>query len=668
MTVQGNRVLLLTFSAELEDGRPLYVSSNCHPIKATGLEPAGFSFHAAALRLLGYKECSEDDNDNKSESEEKDIGHTASYDSYSFKGKKKSGAGKDQQDHYALLGLGHLRFLATEDQIRKSYREAALKHHPDKQASLLLAEETEEGKQAKKDKIESHFKDIQEAYEILIDPAKRRIYDSTDEFDDEVPSDCAPQDFFKVFGPVFMRNSRWSVAQPVPSLGDDNSPIKEVDKFYDFWYGFKTWREFPQEDDFDLEQAESREHKRWMEKQNAKIREKARKEEYARIWTLVENAYKKDPRILKRKEKEKADKLKKKEAKYRERRQKEEEAAKIAEDERLRKEEEDKRVAEAALAQKKAKEKEKRLLRKERSRLRTTSASVISKKILGISEDDVERLCSSLEVDRLRNLCEQIENKEEHEQARLLRDALANNDGGNKLENSVQQNSSIQEKPIGQGVEGQAKAESLLDNYEKKEKPWSREEVELLRKGLQKYPKGTSQRWEVIANYIGTGRTVEEILKAIKTVLLQKPDSTKVFDSFLEKRKPVNTILSPLTTRDEAVGLPVNGSNNAMGVGEKEKCTIEQLASGGSGQNTDKKEIPSGSVQSALNGSVAANEQESWSAVQERALIQALKTFPKDTPQRWERVATAVPGKSKVQCMKKFSELKDNFRNRKNAE
>eukprot|EP01018_Ginkgo_biloba_P039034 Gb_29519 [translate_table: standard] len=664
-----NNWLLLTYSIELQDGKPLYVASNCLPVKAIRLEPAGFSFHAAALRLLGYEEDKEDEIDDKHEFDEKDKGFTASYDSYRFKGKKKSGVGHERQDHYALLGLGHLRFLATEDQIRKSYREAALKHHPDKQAALLLAEETEEAKQSKKDEIETHFKQIQEAYEILIDPVKRRIYDSTDEFDDEVPSDCAPQDFFKVFGPVFMRNAQWSVSQPVPSLGDDNSPIEEVDTFYNFWYAFKSWREFPHADDFDLEQAETREHKRWMERQNAKLQEKARKEEYARIRTLVENAYKKDPRILRRKEEEKAEKIRKKEAKWQARKMKEEEAARIAEEERLRKEEEDRRAAEVALAQKKSKEKEKKLLRKERSRLRTLSASVVSQKLLGLTEDDVESLCTSLEMDRLRALCDHIKQKEGLERAQLLRDALQENySDGNKLgEKTIQQNGSIQVQSIKQGVQGHAKAESLLNSPEKKEKPWSKEEVDLLRKAMQKYPKGTSQRWEVVANYIGTGRAVEEILKAIKTVLLQKPDSTKAFDSFLEKRKPVNTIVSPLTTRDEG-DAAANGHVSDADAGEKAKGVIEQQGSGGSDQTADGKGPSGGRVQSVSNGAVAGTEQDVWSAVHERALIQALKTFPKDTPQRWDRVAAAVPGKTKVQCMKKFSEMKDNFRSKKNTD
>jgi len=278
----------------------------------------------------------------------------------------------------------------------------------------------------KKDEIESHFKAIQEAYEVLIDPLKRRIYDSTDEFDDEIPTDCAPQDFFKVFGPAFMRNGRWSVNQSIPSLGDDNTPIKEVDNFYNFWYSFKSWREFPHADEFDLEQAESRDHKRWMERQNAKLTEKARKEDYARIRTLVDNAYKRDPRILRRKEEEKAEKQRKKEAKFLAKKLQEEEAARIAEEERQRKEEEERQAAKAALQQKKVKEKEKKLLRKERARLRTLSGPILLQHLLDISDDDVERLCMSLDIEQLRSLCENMEGRQMLlEQAKVLRYALS---------------------------------------------------------------------------------------------------------------------------------------------------------------------------------------------------------------------------------------------------
>ncbi|XP_012448956.1 uncharacterized protein LOC105772185 [Gossypium raimondii] len=641
-------IQLISYSQELVDGQPLYVSSNCLPVKALKYEPAGHAFHNAALKLFG---CEEDDTtevDDQKVVNDKEQVYMPSSDSYSNKGKKKSGADGKQQDHYALLGLSHLRYLATEDQIRKSYREAALRHHPDKLANLLLAEETEAAKQAKKDEIENHFKSIQEAYEILIDPVRRRIYDSTDEFDDEIPTECAPQDFFKVFGPAFMRNGRWSVTQPIPSLGDDSTPLKDVDNFYNFWYSFKSWREFPHADEYDLEQAESRDHKRWMERQNAKLSEKARKEEYARIRALVDNAYKRDPRILRRKEEEKAEKQRKKEAKVRAKQLQEEEAARAAEEERRWKEEEEKRAAEAALQHKKNKEKEKKLLRKERTRLRALSAPVLSQHLLDLSEEDVESLCMTLGFEQLRSLCDKMDNKEALERAKLIQDVLGYNSNteekkiddtnGSHLNGSVDSNGSI----------------LLSSSSEKKEKPWTKEEIELLRKGTQKYPKGTSRRWEVISEYIGTGRSVEEILKATKTVLLQKPDATKAFDSFLEKRKPAATIASPLSTREEVEGVSMPSRT--------ENTTAKTSSPEDSGKAASNPvDVVSG------NGVSSNSEQDVWSAVQERALIQALKTFPKETSQRWERVATAVPGKTVNQCKKKFALLKENFRSKKST-
>lgn len=661
-----SKVRLIAYSQELVNGEPIHVSSNCPPVKASRFEPAGHSFHQVALKLSGYVEKVADE-EKKVDEKEQSQSYLPSSDSYSSsKGKKKSGEGK-QQDHYALLGLANLRYLATEEQIRKSYRETALRYHPDKQAALILAEETEAAKQAKKDEIESHFKAVQEAYEALMDPVKRRIYDSTDEFDDEIPTDCAPQDFFKVFGPAFMRNGRWSVNQPVPSLGDDSMSIKEVDGFYNFWYTFKSWREFPHADEFDIEQAESRDHKRWMERQNAKLSEKARKEETVRVRSLVDNAYKKDPRIARRKEEEKAEKQRKKQAKYLAKKLQEEEAARAAEEEKRRKEEEDKRAAEAASLQKKAKDKEKKLLRKERARLRTVSEPASSKKLLNVSSDDVESLCTSFNTEQLRELCSKLEGKSGLEIAAGLREAL----GYTEIINAVTETKKEEEPPQRKtqlqngSVEANGKKSSTIpfSSSERKEKPWGREEIELLRKGLVKYQKGTSRRWEVISEYIGTGRSVDEILKAMKTVLLQKPDSNKAFDSFLEKRKPASTIASPLSTREEVDGVVVPSPENSK-VEKKETdqdSSPNKSVAGDQSPNNDSGNTANGGVESS------SSDQDAWSAVQERALVQALKTFPKETAQRWERVAAAVPGKTMNQCKKKFASLKESFRSKKSA-
>jgi hypothetical protein len=68
----------------------------------------------------------------------------------------------------------------------------------------------------------------------------------------------------------------------------------------------------------------------------------------------------------------------------------------------------------------------------------------------------------------------------------------------------------------------------------------------------------------------------------------------------------------------------------------------------------------------AANGpnrnNVAPKSGEEWTEEQELALVQALKQFGKELPDRWERIATTVTGKSKGQCLKRFKELKSVFR------
>src|SRR4029079_6875499 len=66
----------------------------------------------------------------------------------------------DKRDYYEVLGLGR---TATDEEIKRAYRRLAVKFHPDKNPDDPHAEE--------------QFKELGEAYDVLMDPDKRAAYD-----------------------------------------------------------------------------------------------------------------------------------------------------------------------------------------------------------------------------------------------------------------------------------------------------------------------------------------------------------------------------------------------------------------------------------------------------------------------------------------------------------
>ncbi|WKC91021.1 DnaJ domain-containing protein [Borreliella carolinensis] len=65
------------------------------------------------------------------------------------------------KDYYNILGI---QKNASNEEIKKAYKKLAIKYHPDKNKGNKIAEEK--------------FKEINEAYEILSSPDKKRNYDS----------------------------------------------------------------------------------------------------------------------------------------------------------------------------------------------------------------------------------------------------------------------------------------------------------------------------------------------------------------------------------------------------------------------------------------------------------------------------------------------------------
>lgn len=84
------------------------------------------------------------------------------------------------KDYYTTLGVSA---GATEDEIRRAYRRLALRWHPDRNGGAAGAGE--------------RFKEVSEAYAVLVDARKRAAYDSARRAGDPAPFHQRREDLFR---------------------------------------------------------------------------------------------------------------------------------------------------------------------------------------------------------------------------------------------------------------------------------------------------------------------------------------------------------------------------------------------------------------------------------------------------------------------------------------
>jgi len=395
------------------------------------------------------------------------------------------------EDHYDIMGLGRERHLADTEQIRVAYRTRSLMLHPDK----LITDKTTE---AEKERLDDRFKALNTANELLNDPKKRKVYDSVDGPPTKLPMKFETEDFFAKAIPAFQSLVRWVDGKGDASKfieSDPDAPYEKVRKMYEFWAKFKSWREFPHEDEEDLESAEDRWGRRQIEQENKKKRAESKKMDSDKIKRFVEYAEEKDPRTIKKRLEDKEAREAKKMAKGAGKREAEEAAKKAAEE----------AAAAAAVAAEAAKaskanakkelEKQKKALRKEKARLREQGARADGW-VGHPGEDDVEELAGAFDVERaneLKSLNDELEAcGDEDAIVAVLTRELAKLEGAKSEERKAAADAAAQ------------RAKSDGSQSEAKSEPWDDEdEVKTLDKACnQKFPMGTKDRWERVAEYM----------------------------------------------------------------------------------------------------------------------------------------------------------------------
>ncbi|KAL2525249.1 Duplicated homeodomain-like superfamily protein [Abeliophyllum distichum] len=156
---------------------------------------------------------------------------------------------------------------------------------------------------------------------------------------------------------------------------------------------------------------------------------------------------------------------------------------------------------------------------------------------------------------------------------------------------------------------------SSVNLEQNEEREWTVADEEFLKKLMVKHPVGKPGRWEAIAEGLKGKHKVESVIKKAKEMGERKVSDEDSYKKFLRDRKPMDKRVSD--EQSDGIGAT---NNNEGGRGEI-----------------------------------------GWTDGEDLALLNALKAFPKDVAMRWEKIAAAVPGKTKASCMKRVTGLEEGF-------
>eukprot|EP00543_Licmophora_paradoxa_P016485 CAMPEP_0202457128 /NCGR_PEP_ID=MMETSP1360-20130828/14208_1 /ASSEMBLY_ACC=CAM_ASM_000848 /TAXON_ID=515479 /ORGANISM="Licmophora paradoxa, Strain CCMP2313" /LENGTH=383 /DNA_ID=CAMNT_0049077119 /DNA_START=110 /DNA_END=1261 /DNA_ORIENTATION=+ len=372
-------------------------------------------------------------------------------------------------------------------------------------------------------------------------------------------------------------------------------------------------------ENFDADNVDSRYEKRFIQKEIEKKAKSLKREEMARINTLVERAMANDPRLLREKHRQQQEKERianeRKEKEEAEKRAKQEQQERIAKENAQREQQEKDRKAAAKVHY----EKEKKRLRKARQGFRKIILATHEKanavmegrwESMEDMNDDVEFLCQNLDAPQIEELTTTLggPNTDEPKLDGLL---LVQEKLLLVKEGKSQEEAQAQLKKQRARQEENRRVEEAKAAAKKKKNKWTKEELSCLAKAVKKYPPGGANRWDTIALFINNQC---------------KPETPKIKEECIEKYNQVAKIGITTKTSDE------------------------------------KKDEEDGNNNNNTNSSL-------WTELQLKQLQDALSKYPAssmDKNERWATIAKEVEGKTKKECVEQFKKIREALKQQQN--
>lgn len=259
-------------------------------------------------------------------------------------------------------------------------------------------------------------------------------------------------------------------------------------------------------------------------------------------------------------------------------------------------------------AEKKAREEEKvaaKIARRNLRKLCETNSSIAADESL--ATDGVEFVCSMGDSTTISSLVEKMKAAADEAEARVSLAAKLKEMEEAAVEEARRRSAQAKAREAKRIAEAAARAE------------FSEEELRLLTQALKKFPGGTLNRWDKIADHVGS-RSATEVANQTK----------KMHEKF------------------------------AKGGGPSDAGAIQRAAA----TAALAKKNPNGAMSDAARLGAAAASQGSpqsgkvWSENEQRALESGLKEFPSSLKdERWVKIAVKLPGRSPEECKKRFKDL-----------